>query len=124
MAKKPPVRKTPMPTAEEAVRRFEVMERAIRQDREFQLDELESALGMYVLAHHLGWKVLYFAHSKKTIRKYEDLLGLKLSEHFPEFGPDAHRTNAYKIIQKVSNFWKLVSGEEKPALDLDKRTIG
>ena len=67
---------------------------------------------------------MYLVHSKRTIRKYEDLLGIKLSEHFPEFGPDADRTNAYKIIQKVSNFWKLVSGDEKPPVALDKRTLG
>ena len=37
-----------------------------------QLDELESALGMLLMGHHLGWKVLYLIHSKKTIRKYEE----------------------------------------------------
>ena len=78
---------------------------------------------MYVLVHRLGWKVLYFVHSKKTIRKYEEILGLKLSDEFDEFGPDAPRTNAYKIIKAVNNFWKLVSGDEKSALDLDKRQI-
>ncbi len=78
---------------------------------------------MYLLAHHLGWKVLYLVHSKKTIRKYEEILGIKLSEVFDEFGPDADRTNAYKIIKAVSNFWKLVSGDEKSPLDLDKRQI-
>ncbi|KQW76142.1 hypothetical protein ASC67_00205 [Methylibium sp. Root1272] len=78
---------------------------------------------MYLLAHHLGWKVLYLVHSKKTIRKYEEILGIKLSEVFDEFGPDAERTNAYKIIKAVSNFWKLVSGDEKSPLELDKRQI-
>ena len=67
--------------------------------------------------------MLYFVHSKKTIRKYEEILGIKLSDSFDEFGKDAERTNAYKIIQTVSNFWKLVSGDEKPALELDKRQI-
>lgn len=124
MTRKRSPRKTPLPSTEEAAERYGVLERAIRQERDFQMDELESALGMYVLAHHVGWKVMYLIHSKRTIRKYEDLLGLKLSEHFPEYGPDADRTNAYKIISKVSNFWKLVSGEEKPPLELDKRTFG
>lgn len=124
MTRKRSPRKTPLPSTAEAAERYGVLERAIRQERDFQLDELESALGMYVLAHHVGWKVMYLIHSKRTIRKYEDLLGLKLSEHFPEYGPDADRTNAYKIISKVSNFWKLVSGEEKPPLELDKRTFG
>lgn len=124
MVKKSRPWKTEPPSQEEAVSRYAVLEAAVRQDREFQVDELESALGMYVLAHFFGWKVLYFVHSKKTIRKYEDLLGLKLSEHFPEFGPDADRTNAHKIIGTVSNFWKLVSGDEKSPLEIDKRAAG
>jgi hypothetical protein len=48
---------------------------------------------------------------------------LKLSEHFPEFGDDADRTNAHKIIGAVSNFWKLVSGDEKSPLAIDKRSV-
>ncbi len=87
------------------------------------LDELESALGMYMIGFHFGWKVLYVIHSKRTIRKYEEILGISIREQFPEFGPDADRTNAHKVIQAVSSFWKLVSGEEKPGLDLDKRAL-
>ena len=117
---------TPLPTPEQAQERYAFIDQVIRTmpPNRFGVDELESALGMYLLAHHVGWKVLYLVHSKKTIRKYEEILGIKLSEVFDEFGPDAHRTNAYKIIKAVSNFWKLVSGDEKSPLDLDKRQIG
>lgn len=117
--------KTPEATPEQAMERYRVLERAIRRprDTETHLPELESALGMYMLAHYFGWKVPYLLHSKRTIKKYEELLGLKLSENFPEFGDDADRTNAYKAIQAVSNFWKLVSGEEKLPAGLDKRLM-
>ena len=115
-------RKTPLATPEEAVERYGLMDRAIRGEG-FQIDELESALGMYMVGHHFGWKVLHVVHSKKTIRRYEEILGIKISEAFDEVGPDADRTNAYKIMQTVSNFWKLVSGEEKPGLQLDKRAL-
>lgn len=116
---------TPAPTPDQARERYEFIDQAIRRlpSGSFTIDEVESAIGMYVLAHHVGWKVLYFVHSKKTIRKYEEILGVKLSDSFDEFGPDAPRTNAYKIITAVSNFWKLVSGDEKSPLDLDKRQI-
>jgi hypothetical protein len=116
---------TPPPSPEEARERYEFIDQAIRRlpQGKFQIDEVESAIGMYVLAHHFGWKVLYLIHSKKTIRKYEEILGIKLSEKFQEFERDAPRTNAYKIIQAVTNFWKLVSGDEKSPLDLDKRQI-
>lgn len=111
---------TPLPTPEEAVERYALMDNAIRR-ADFQIDELESALGMYMIGHHFGWKVLYLVHSKKTVKKYEEILAIKVSEAFPEFGPDADRTNAFQIIQAVSNFWKAVSGDEKPAISVDKR---
>lgn len=123
MSKRSKLAKTPLPTPEQAIERYALMDRAIRQPGPIQLDELESALGMYMLGHHFGWKVLYIIHSKKTVKKYETLLGIKVSEAFEEFGPDADRTNAYRIIQGISNFWKFVSGEEKPALSLDKRAL-
>lgn len=121
--RKPP--KTPVATPDQAEERYRFMDKVIRQQRPdgFQLDEMESALGMYMLGHHFGWKVLYLIHSKKTIRKYEDILGVKISEIFDEIGPDADRTNAYRIITAASNFWKAVSGEEKPVEGIDKRAM-
>ena len=114
--------KTPVATHEQVVERYTLMDQAIRKGG-FQIDELESALGMYMIGFHFGWKVLYLIHSKRTIKKYEGILGIKVSEIFPEFGPDADRTNAHKLIQSVSSFWKMVSGEEKPSIQLDKRAL-
>jgi hypothetical protein len=112
-----------MPSAHEMLRRYQVIEQAIRARREFHIDELEAAIGMYTLGFHYGWKILHLVHSKRTIRKYEELLGIRITEEFPELGEDAWRCNAYRIIQTVSNFWKAVSGEEKPAIEVDKRTV-
>lgn len=125
MATKHKAWKTPLATPDQAHERYAFIDKVVRSlpPGQYGIDEVESALGMYLLAHHLGWKVLYLVHSKKTIRKYEEILGIKLSEVFDEFGPDAERTNAYKIIKAVSNFWKLVSGDEKSPLELDKRQI-
>jgi hypothetical protein len=78
-----------------------------------QLPELESALGMLLMGHHFGWKVLYLIHSKKTIRKYEDILGIKVREIFPETGPSSDRSAGLALAMKASNFWKVVSGEHK-----------
>lgn len=112
---------TLLATPELAQERYALMDAAIRQQRDFQIDELESALGMYMVGFHFGWKVLHLVHSKKTIRKYEDLLGIKITEVFEPVGPDADRTNAHMIITSVSNFWKAVSGEEKLPPGIDKR---
>jgi hypothetical protein len=87
---------------------------------EGQLDDLESALGMLRMGHHFGWKVLYIIHSKATIRKYERILDIKIRDVFPETGPSSYRSLGYQIVQKVSNFWKFVSGEAPEAKELDR----
>ena len=76
-------------------------------------DELEAALGMLHLGNHLGWKPLVLIHNKRTIRKYEEILGISIREFFPEEGPSAERSLGYSIAKKIGNFWKAVSGEIK-----------
>ncbi|MFA6120178.1 MAG: hypothetical protein WCT35_00185 [Sideroxydans sp.] len=78
-----------------------------------QLDELESALGMLRMGHHFGWKVLYLIHSKRTIRKYEGMLGIKVRDVFPETGPSSYRSYGLALAEKFSNFWKVVGGDIK-----------
>jgi hypothetical protein len=80
---------------------------------EGQLDELESALGMLAMGHHFGWKVLYLIHSKKTIRKYEDILGIKIRDIFPEKGPSSYRSYGLNLAEKIGNFWKVAGGDIK-----------
>lgn len=75
------------------------------------LDELESALGMYLIGRHFGWRPLVLIHNKRTIRKYEEILKINIREEFPEEGPDADRSYGYKFAKGLSNFWKAVSGE-------------
>jgi len=118
MAKKK--RKTPLATETEAIERYRLMDHAIREFAG-QLDEVESALGMYVLGHHVGWKVLHLIHSKRTIKKYEDILGIRVTEIFEAEGPDADRAVVFKLMKDVSNFWKAVSGEEKVPIGREAR---
>lgn len=77
------------------------------------LTQLETALGMLRLGHHVGWRVLYIIHSKKTIRNYEDILGIKVREVFPETGPSSYRSFGFNLAMRFPNFWKVVSGEIK-----------
>ena len=74
-------------------------------------DELEKAIGILRLGHHVGWKPLVLIHSKKTIAKYEEILDIKFTEFFLPEGPSAERSLAYRYVLKLSNFWKAVSGE-------------
>ena len=75
------------------------------------IDVVEQAVGMYLVGRHFGWRVLYLVHSKRTIRKYEEILGIRVQEEFDEVGPDADRSPAWVAAQKLSNFWKVVSGD-------------
>lgn len=112
MAKSPKRPRAPALTPEEAQRISELLDRAVAKFTG-DIGELESALGMYVMGRHVGWRVLYIMHSKKTVAKYEEILGINVREEFPEEGPDADRSVGYTIAKKFSNFWKVVSGEEK-----------
>ena len=77
------------------------------------IEELEKALGMLRLGLHLGWRPLVLIHNKRTIRKYEKILDIKVREFFPEEGGLAERSIGYSIAKKLGNFWKAVSGELK-----------
>jgi len=89
---------------------------------EGQGDELETAMGMYVLGHYAGWRVLVLMHSKKTIRKYEEILDIKVRDEFAEEGSQAHRSRALSIAKTLSNFWKAVSGEDK-SIEREERKL-
>ena len=77
------------------------------------LEELEKAIGMLMLGYHFGWKVLLLVHSKRTIRKYEKILGIQIKEFFEPEGPSAKRSMGLDLAKKIGNFWQVVSGDIK-----------
>ena len=77
------------------------------------LDELETAIGMMMIGRLYGWRVLVLIHSKKTVKKYEEILGINVREMFEEEGPHTYKSVGYSIAQTLGNFWKAVSGETK-----------
>jgi len=104
--------------AAEAKANYDKLDFAIK-DFEGNLDDLESALGMYLLGRHFGWRPLLIIHNKRTIRKYEAILKINIREEFDEEGPDAERSVGYRVAKTLSNFWKVVSGDDPVA---DRRT--
>jgi len=112
--------KTPHVDADAALRRHIFMDEVIRNFRG-GLDELESALGMYMIGRHFGWKVLYLIHTKKTVAKYEKILGIVAREEFESETVDSHRSLGFQAASALSNFWKVVSGDEKLPLDREQR---
>ncbi len=71
--------------------------------------QLESAIGFFWLGFHFGWKFMYLAHSKKTVRQYEEILDIKIRDCFPEKGIGAERSTGFRVVQTMSNFWKAIS---------------
>lgn len=111
---------TPRVTPDEAKRRHDLMDAAIERFNG-GADQLEAALGMYMIGRHVGWKVLYLIHTKATVAKYETILGIKVREEFEPETTDSSRSLAFKSAQALTNFWKIVSGDEKLPLDRDER---
>ncbi len=76
------------------------------------LNDLGSAIGMLMLARRYGWKVMLLTHSPGTIRKYLKILGMKnLKDIAPEIGELSQRSNAWRLVEGTSNFWKVVRGQ-------------
>lgn len=108
------------PLSDETLRRLNQIEQLAIAKFIGDIGELESALGMLRVGQQYGWRVMYLIHSKATIRKYEEILGISVKEEFPEEGPSSMRNNGYRLFKKLGNFWKIVSGEQKVE---DKRQV-
>ena len=107
--KRPPPPALPIEDAEKLVRNIDLLAHKF----EGQLDELESAVGMLMMGRLFGWKVLVLIHNKRTIRKYEEILGISVRDAFPEEGPLAYKSMGLDLAKKLGNFWKAVSGDVK-----------
>ncbi|MEW6164510.1 MAG: hypothetical protein AB1642_05555 [Pseudomonadota bacterium] len=87
------------------------------------MHDLESAIGMFMVGRLMGWKVLVLIHNKRTIRKYEDYLGIKIRDAFPPETDLSDKSVAYDLVQRLGSFWKAVSGELKDDQLRDQRKM-
>jgi hypothetical protein len=74
-------------------------------------NELKGAIGAFMIARRLGWKPLMLMQDKRSVEKYERILGVSFREVCPDVGDLAHKSIAWHAMQKVKNFWKAVKGE-------------
>ncbi len=100
----------PRATQEEAKRILDHLDKRI-VEYSGTIEEIEQAIGFYVVGRHVGWKVLVLIHNKRTIRKFEEILGIDIRKEFLELGPDCERSTGYRFARGLSNFWKAVSGD-------------
>jgi hypothetical protein len=84
---------------------------SITKDFKGQINELESAIGFYMVGRHFGWKPLVLIHDKATVSKYEKILKLNFKDELEPEGPWAKKSVAYSAVLKIKSFWKAVKGE-------------
>ena len=72
--------------------------------------ELELAIGAIMLARYIGWKPLFLMHDRRTIVKFEKILGLSFRDAVREEGALASKSVAWNNFQGHNNFWKAVTG--------------
>lgn len=75
------------------------------------INELEQAIGVWIVGRKFGWKVMLLVHDRKTLAKYEKILGIDFRAQLPGEGPLAKKSLAWIAFQKFTNFWKAVRGE-------------
>jgi len=110
MARRQSGKRLPPITAEEAKRLIDVIDEAVYGFKG-NVDHLEAAVGMLLVGRLVGWKVLLLIHNKRTIRKYEEILGIDVRKFLPEETKVSEKSLAYRAVQALGNFWKAVSGD-------------
>jgi len=78
-----------------------------------QIPTLSAALGAIHIGHVYGWRVLKIIHSPATLKKYEEIIGLKYEEICPETTDQSMRNAGYRVAQKIGAFWNVVLGKVK-----------
>ncbi len=71
---------------------------------------LESAIGALMVGLLLGRKPLLLIHGGSAIRRYQDILNIEFRSVMPDEGPLCHKSEGYKLAQKVGQFWASVRG--------------
>jgi hypothetical protein len=99
-----------MPDAARKLALAEILQSALH-DYRGEMELLEKAAGMLMLGDYLGWRVLVLVHSKSTLRRYENILGIRVREFFPEEGPLADHSAGYARALELRRYWKVANGD-------------
>lgn len=78
-----------------------------------QMPSLSAALGAVAMGHVYGWRVLKIVHSPATLKKYEEIIGLKYDEICPDVTELSSRNVGFRLYQKIGAFWNVVLGKVK-----------
>ena len=76
---------------------------------EGDLPVFESAVGALFFGRFAGSDALRVVHSWRTLRKYEQILGITFKDELLERTPDSRRVNGIRYADKFSQFWKAIA---------------
>jgi len=73
------------------------------------LGMIEGAIGALFLGQRYGLRVLRILHSSRTLRQYEQFLGVSFDQLLPQHGPLIDRSVAWWIVGSTKRYWDLVA---------------
>ena len=76
---------------------------------EGDLAVFEGAVGAYFLGRFAGYDALRVVHSWRTLRKYEQILGIRFKEQVNGRTPDSRRVNGIRYAENFQAFWKAIA---------------
>jgi len=94
------------------------------ENYEGQVDVLESAVGALFIGRMIGYDALRFLHMYKTLRKYEQILGVSFKELLPARTADSRRMTAIVLADKFRQVWKAVAAGVGSEPGAKKATLG
>jgi hypothetical protein len=89
-----------LPKIQDTIALMEIVHRAIA-NFEGKAQHLERAIGALFMGYHFGWRAVRVFHAYRTVKQYEDILGIDMRETFDEEGPAAFRSVGYVQAESV-----------------------
>ena len=75
-----------------------------------QVEVFESAVGALLVGRLAGYDVLRVLHSWRTLKNYEEILGISFKDLLPARTADSRRVNGIRYAEKFQQFWKALAG--------------
>lgn len=73
------------------------------------LGVVEGAIGALFVGQCYGLRILRIMHSSRTLRQYEQFLGVSFEKLIPQHGPLIDRSVAWWIVGTTKRYWDLVA---------------
>ena len=75
------------------------------------ISKLEAAIGALYVGNIFGWKVLRLAHTERTLKQFEEILGLSLRDekYCPAETELSTRHFVFRFSKQMRDYWHVVN---------------